>query len=129
MNNEGHQDFLYDAWRCGMNVAVDYSWFAADPWQAEQSDRLLRFFLAQGSRYGDRYKVTGENIGSDHSLGLVAMNAAACLAASIPEREAFVRELWNASLDRGRYRYYNDLLYMLAFLNLSGNFRAYAPQR
>jgi oligosaccharide reducing-end xylanase len=123
----GHQDFLYDAWRCGMNVAVDHSWFAADPWQAEQSDRLLRFFLAQGPRYGDRFKVTGEMIGADHSLGLVAMNAAACLAASIPERGAFVRELWNASLDSGRYRYYNDLLYMLAFLNLSGNFKAFAP--
>jgi oligosaccharide reducing-end xylanase len=128
MNNGGHQDFLYDAWRCGMNLAVDHSWFGADPWQVEQSDRLLGFFLGQGKNYGDRYKVSGEKIGSDHSLGLVAMNAAACLAASRPERAAFVEELWNASLDKGQWRYYNDMLYMLAFLNLSGNFKAYLPK-
>ena len=127
MNNGGHRDFLYDAWRCGMNLGLDSSWFAADPWQAAQADRLLRFFLGQGPRYGDRYKVTGEMIGGDHSLGLVAMNAAACLAADIPERKAFVEELWNASADKGQWRYYNDMLYMLALLDLSGNFRAYPP--
>lgn len=128
MNGGGHQDFLYDAWRVGMNLAVDYSWFRADPWQVEQSDRLLKFFLGQGAGYGDRYKVTGERIGNDHSLGLVAMNAATCLAASRPERKVFVLELWNAQLDKGQWRYYNDMLYMLAFLNLSGNFRAYLPK-
>jgi oligosaccharide reducing-end xylanase len=129
MGNGGHRDFLYDAWRCGMNLAVDYDWFAADPWQVGQADRLLRFFLGQGPRYGDRYRISGERIGDDHSLGLVAMNAAACLAADIPERKAYVEELWDSSLDKGQWRYYNDMLYVLAFLDLSGNFKAYLPKQ
>jgi oligosaccharide reducing-end xylanase len=128
IGNGGHKDFLYDAWRCGMNLGLDYAWFKADAWQVEESNRLLGFFLGQGESYGDRYKVTGEPIGSDRSLGLVATNAAACLAADRPERVAFVRELWGASLAKGQWRYYNDMLYLLAFMSVSGNFKAYAPK-
>ncbi|RPI94045.1 MAG: glycoside hydrolase, partial [Chloroflexi bacterium] len=33
----GHEDFRFDAFRTLSNVAVDYAWFAADPWQVDQS--------------------------------------------------------------------------------------------
>jgi oligosaccharide reducing-end xylanase len=129
MNNGQHQDFRYDAWRIGMNVAQDYLWFKADPWEVEQSDRLLAFFRSQGmSSYGDRYAVDGTPAGSDHSVGLVAMNAAACLAATGEGRKDFVQALWDAYVPMGQWRYYNGMLYMLGLLNASGAYKAYLPK-
>ncbi len=130
MWNGGHNNFRYDAWRIGMNVAIDYVWFGADKWEALQSDRLLNFFYKQGVyAYVDQYKITGEKLGNDGSLGLSAMNAVACMAASIKERTEFVQVLWESELPTGRWRYYNSMLYMLALLNVSGNFRIYSPDQ
>jgi hypothetical protein len=44
----GREDFRFDAWRTLANVGLDHAWFAADPWQVEQSNRVLRFLAAQG---------------------------------------------------------------------------------
>ena len=124
----GHADFRFDAWRVAMNVATDWTWFRKDPWQVTQSNRLLRFFASQGvAGYGNQYTLDGRKLGSDHSAGLVAMNAVAALAATDPVRGEFVRELWNAPVPRGLYRYYDGMLYMLALLHVSGNFRIYDP--
>jgi oligosaccharide reducing-end xylanase len=123
-----HKDFRFDAWRNAMNVAVDYAWFAADDWQVEQSDRLLNFFHNQGlSSYGNQYSLEGESLSSDHSPGLVAMNAVAGLAATTDQAPAFVEELWNTSIPSGKWRYYDGMLYLLALLHTSGNFKIYAP--
>jgi len=124
----GHDAFRFDAWRNVMNVAVDYAWFAADEWEIEQSDRLLDFFYGQGiSSYGNQYTLDGEPLCSDHSLGLVAMNAVAALAATTDKTSDFVQELWDASPPAGKWRYYDGMLYMLALLHASGNFRIYPP--
>jgi oligosaccharide reducing-end xylanase len=56
---------------------------------------------------------------------LVAMNATASLAADHPRRLDFVRALWEQPIPTGRYRYYDGMLYMLALLHCSGEFRAY----
>jgi oligosaccharide reducing-end xylanase len=126
----GHDAFRFDAWRNGMNVAVDYAWFAADEWEIEQSDRLLNFFYNQGiGSYANQFTLDGEPLSGDHSLGLVAMNAVAGLAATTDKTPDFVRELWDASPPAGKWRYYDGLLYMLALLHVSGNFRIYSPQR
>jgi oligosaccharide reducing-end xylanase len=111
-----------------MNVAVDYAWFAADEWEVEQCDRLLDFFYGQGiSSYGNQYTLDGEPLCNDHSLGLVAMNAVAALAATTDKTSDFVQELWDASPPAGKWRYYDGMLYMLALLHASGNFRIYPP--
>jgi oligosaccharide reducing-end xylanase len=124
----GHADFRFDAWRVAMNVATDWAWFQKDPWQIAQSNRLLRFFASQGiSVYGNQYSLDGRKLGENHSTGLVAMNAVAALAASDPVRAQFVRELWNIQRPAGHYRYYDGMLYMLALLHVSGNFRIYDP--
>lgn len=125
----GHDAFRFDAWRNGMNVAVDCAWFAADKWQIEQSDRLLNFFYNQGiGSYANQFTLDGEPLSSDHSLGLVAMNAVAGLAATTDKTPEFVKELWDASPPTGKWRYYDGMLYMLALLHVSGNFRIYSPQ-
>jgi oligosaccharide reducing-end xylanase len=124
----GHDAFRFDAWRNGMNVAVDYAWFAADAWEVEQSNRLLDFFYGQGiGSYANQYTLDGEPLSGDHSLGLVSMNAVAGLAATTDKTPEFVQELWDASPPTGTWRYYDGMLYMLGLLNTSGNFRIYSP--
>jgi oligosaccharide reducing-end xylanase len=124
----GHKNFQYDAWRVAMNIAVDYQWFARDEWAIEQSIRLLNFFQSQGiEKYGNLFTLDGKKLGADHSAGLVAMNAVACLPATNPIKKDFVAELWNSPIPSGRGRYYDGLLYLLALLQGSGNFRIYDP--
>ncbi len=121
-----HQDFRFDAWRTLSNVAVDYAWFAADPWQAEQSDRVLDFLSSQGmDSYPNQYSLDGKPLSSDHSTGLVAMAAVAALAADPEKGRPFVQALWDAKIPSGKWRYYDGMLYMLGLLHDSGNFRIY----
>lgn len=111
-----------------MNVAVDYIWFARDDWAVLQSNRLLSFFHAQGlGTYGNLYTLAGRKLGDDHSAGLVAMNAVAALAATHEIRKEFVAELWQTPIPRGPGRYYDGLLYLLAMLQVSGNFQIHDP--
>jgi oligosaccharide reducing-end xylanase len=122
----GNNDFRYDAWRVAMNVAIDFAWFAKDQWESMQSDRLLKFFSSQGvTMYGGLYTLDGKKLSDDHSAGLVAMNAVACLASTGEHRKEFVQEFWETPIPHGTYRYYDGLLYMLATLQVSGNFRVY----
>jgi oligosaccharide reducing-end xylanase len=124
----GHADFRFDAWRVAMNVAVDWVWFQKDPWEVMQSDRLLEFFHSQGiGTYGNQYTLDGRKLADDHSPGLVSMNAVAALASTNENRKDFVEELWNTPIPTGRYRYYDGMLYMLAMLQVGGNFRIYDP--
>lgn len=124
MQNYG--EFFYaDAWRCAMNVAVDYLWFAADDWQIEQSDRLLSFFHDLGiGQYNSRFTIDGQPVSPHHrSTGLIAMNATASLAASTDIKWDFIEEFWNTPIPSGEYRYYDGLLYLMALLHLSGDFQ------
>jgi oligosaccharide reducing-end xylanase len=124
----GHADFRFDAWRVAMNVAVDWLWFEKDDWEVTQSNRLLKFFRSQGlETYGNQYTLDGRKLGDDHSPGLVAMNAVAALASTNDDRKEFVEEFWNTPIPTGLYRYYDGMLYMLALLHVSGNFRIYDP--
>lgn len=119
-----HDNFQYDAWRVAMNIAVDYQWFAKDAWAIEQSNRLLDFFHSQGiDDYPNLYNLDGTPLSSERSPGLIAMNAVAALAATSPQRTEFVQRLWNLPVPSGPGRYYDGLLYLLAMLQVSGNFR------
>jgi oligosaccharide reducing-end xylanase len=121
--------FYADAWRCIMNVAVDYAWFAADPWQVEQVDRQLAFFYDLGiGRYNSRFSIDGTPVDPQHrATALVAMNAVGSLAASSDTRWDFIEEFWSTPIPTGQWRYYDGLLYTFALLHLSGNFRIYPP--
>jgi endo-1,4-beta-D-glucanase Y len=127
----GERDnFQYDAWRTAMNWSVDWSWWAKDIRERQLSDRLQAFFESKGlANYGNRYTLEGRQLGSSHSTGLVAMNAVASLAATHPRSQQFVEALWNLPLPTGRYRYYDGMLYLLAMLHCSGEFRIWPPQQ
>jgi len=122
----GKYNYEYDAWRVAMNIAIDYEWFARDEWEIDECNKILEFFHKQGlTDYGNIYSLDGKLVNKDHSAGIVAMNAAAALAATTDIRKEFVEALWNTPIPSGRYRYYDGMLYMLATLQLSGNFRIY----
>jgi oligosaccharide reducing-end xylanase len=123
-----HQAFRFDAWRTLSNVAVDYAWFAADPWQVEQPDRVLDFLASQGmNSYPNQYALEGEPLSSDHSTGLAAMAAVAALAAHPDKGRPFVQALWDTKIPSGQWRYYDGMLYILGLLHVSGSFRIYSP--
>jgi oligosaccharide reducing-end xylanase len=124
----GHEDFRYDAWRTLSNPALDYSWWAADPWAVLQSNRVLTFLASQGPDCPDRFKIDGTPVSKKvNTSGLVAMAATAGLAADPDIARPFVQRLWDLPMPTGRFRYYDGLLTMLALLEASGNFRIYAP--
>jgi oligosaccharide reducing-end xylanase len=122
----GHENFQFDAWRTIANIAIDYTWFAKDKWEVEECNKLLNFFHSKGVKtYGNNFTLDGKQISNDHSTGLVAMNAVACLASTNDNRKDFIEDLWNAEVPTGKYRYYDGMLYMLGLLQVSGNFKIY----
>lgn len=122
----GHEDFRFDAFRTLSNVAVDYAWWAADPWQIEQSNRVLSFLASQGmDSYPNQYALDGKPLSSERSTGLSSMAAVAALAADREIGEPFVQALWDTQIPTGHWRYYDGMLYVLAMLHVSGNFRIY----
>jgi oligosaccharide reducing-end xylanase len=124
-----HKDFRFDAWRTLSNVAVDYAWFGADPWQVQQSERVLAFLTSQGlDSYPNQYALDGKALSGEHSPGLVSMAAVAALAASPDTGRPFVQALWDTQIPSGKWRYYDGMLYMLGLLHVSGNFQIYIPK-
>ena len=112
-----------------MNWSMDWAWWAKDARQRELSDRLQAFFETQGiSSFGNGFTLEGKPLSSDHSAGIVAMNAVASLAATQPRARKFVEELWNTPIPTGPYRYYDGMLYLLGMLHCSGEFRIWPPR-
>ena len=124
----GHADFRYDAWRTLSNPALDWSWWRVDPWQVEQSNRVLTFLASHGDKVPDRFKIDGTPVSTNvNTPGLIAMAATAALAADRPIGEPWVRRLWDLPMPQGRSRYYDGLLTMIALLEVSGQFRIHGP--
>lgn len=119
----GKGDFRFDAWRTLSNVALDHAWWQADPWQVEQSNRVLRFLTKHDRGPFNAYTLDGEPLSDTPSAGLVAMAAAAGLAADPALARPFVQRLWDAPVPEGKWRYYHGLLHMLGLLQAGGRFQ------
>ncbi|HVU09071.1 MAG TPA: glycosyl hydrolase family 8 [Verrucomicrobiae bacterium] len=128
--NRAAAHFGYDAFRVAGNWSVDWSWWAKDSCERELSDKLQAFFESQGmTNYGDQFTLDGKQLETRHAQGLVAVNADASLAATDSVRaKKFVEALWNTPTPDGLERYYEGLLYMMALLHCSGEFKIWPPQ-
>lgn len=131
-NGDGdHADFLYDAWRCAMNMAIDFAWFRpADVDYTALINRQQSFFLSKGiTTYHSVYTLDGrdKNGNTDHSPGLVACNASGSLASDRSDTWQFVENFFDTDIPTGRYRYYDGCLYFLNWLNCAGRYRIYKP--
>lgn len=122
--------FGFDAFRVAGNWSVDWSWWAKDSREGELSDRLQAFFESKGmDTYGCQFTLDGRQLDERHAQGLVAVNADASLAATHSRRsKKFVEALWNTPTPDGIERYYEGLLYMMALLHCSGEFKIWPPQ-
>jgi oligosaccharide reducing-end xylanase len=127
--NKGAANFRFDAFRTAGNWSVDWSWWEKDPRARELSDKLQAFFESQGMEtYGCQFTLDGKPLDVRHAQGLVAENAEASLAATNPRAKLFVEALWRTPTPAGLERYYEGLLYMMALLQCSGEFRIWSPQ-
>lgn len=126
-----HADFLYDAWRCIMNMSVDYAWFRPDDVDYPTLiGRQLSFFKSKGVKtYHSVYTLDGQdkNGNTDHSPGLVGCNASGVAAVSMTDYKPFLDDFVSTAIPTGRYRYYDGCLYFLNWLNCSGRMRIYHP--
>ncbi len=123
-------NFRFDAFRVAGNWSVDWAWWSKDARERMLSDRLQAFFESKGmEQYGCQFTLDGRQLDDRHAQGLVAVNADASLAAEDSARaKKFVEALWNTPTPDGLERYYEGLLYMMALLHCSGEFRIWSPK-
>lgn len=129
-----HKDFRYDAWRCIMNMAVDFSWFRPEGVKYTDLVNRQHNFLATVNggvpNYYSVYTLDGQQIygKQDHSPGLVACNATGALASNQMVAWEFIDDFMATAIPTGQFRYYDGLLYYLNFLHVSGNFKIWKPK-
>lgn len=125
-NLENHHRFYSDSYRVAANIGLDYEWFRADAWECECADKIQKFFCETVQGEEDFvYEIDGTKVEEKvlHPVGLIATNAMASLAAKGPHSKTCVERFWNTPLRTGKRRYYDNCLYLFAFMALSGNFK------
>lgn len=125
----GRHDWYYsDAYRTIANIALDWSWFGADPWQQDIAATLQRFYCEDMKDHWDGvFTIDGTLLEEKalHPIAIIAVNAEASLASNGQYALDCVRKFWETPLRLGDRRYYDNFLYMFAMLALSGNYRIY----
>lgn len=135
--NDRHDWFYSDAYRTAANIGLDYEWYKKDVGQRIAAERLqyclgvthkenpFRIFEIDGTALDEK---------ALHPVAIVATTAQAALAVEGPlslesADEAkkvaaqWVERFWEEPMRTGDRRYYDNCLYMFAFLALSGNYR------
>jgi oligosaccharide reducing-end xylanase len=125
---DGHEQFKYDAWRVVMNMAADYVYFSGDPRMQAQVQKYHSFFqayLGANNVTESLFHVDGTSATGGSSTALTGTLAVGSLAtaSSDADRTRYVQNLWNVAQQSGTYRYYQEDLYLLSLLYVSGTFR------
>jgi len=130
-----HDWFFSDAYRTIANIAMESCWCGENPELADIAAKIQRFFIEDRNGVMDGiYEIDGTLVEehAKHNVGLLATNAEGSLAVfmntkadkkSLDYAERCVRLLWDTPMQTGKYRYYDNCLYMFAMLALSGNYR------
>ena len=132
-----HDWFFSDAYRTIANIAMDSCWSGENAELADLAAKIQRFFIEDRKGVDDGiFEIDGTLVEdhAKHNIGLLATNAEGSLAVlnnSKADEKAkeyarqYVLKLWNTPMQTGKYRYYDNCLYMFAMLALSGNYRIY----
>jgi len=121
-----HSHFYSDSYRTIANIALDYEWFGIDVGQVDAARRQQEFILEKEKEDAiGIYSVEGELIekGVLHPVGLLAATAQGSLATAGELQKTWVCKFWEMELREGGRRYYDNCLFLFAFLALSGNYR------
>lgn len=135
MNGERHDWFFSDAYRTHANIALDELWHGKNPWALEEITKVLTFFdeLPEDCKTGV-FLIDGTLVDkvARHPNGLEATLAQAAMTV-IDEGDPsshvyevaryYIEKLWNSEPRTGIRRYYDNFLYLFAFMALSGNYR------
>lgn len=129
-----HCDFYSDAYRTAANIGLDAEWFGMDNdiGQMGAPLRLMKFLRTELEAARCVYATDGTPLDRTvlHPLGLLATVAQGALSVppdspDIEIAQHWVFRLWNQPLRLGERRYYDNCLYVFAFLALSGRYRIY----
>lgn len=134
-----HDWFYSDAYRTAANIGLDYEWCGVDVGQRAAVERLQHTLGVVNRDNPYRvYEVDGTplDIPALHPVAILVTTAQASLAVEAPlsltssDRAKalaaeWVERFWNEPLRTGDRRYYDNCLYLFAFLALSGNYRMY----
>lgn len=136
--NVRHDWFYSDSYRTVANIGLASEWTGNDEKLAVIAGNVLKFYEETcGGDCSGVYEINGrpvENMTAKHMTGLIATNAEGALAIYnsgtsdeklLCDAEKSVRKLWDTPMRTGKYRYYDNCLYMFAMLALSGNYRIY----
>lgn len=124
--NGTHGNFEYDAWRNIMNMSLDISWFQKDTASLSPLINKQINFFKDKPDYAGIWPIDGSTPRlTDHNAGLVACNAVSALALEDAKVWPFVQELYEISMPEGKWRYYDGLLYMMSFMQVAGEFKAF----
>ncbi len=129
----GKHDWYYsDAYRTILNIALDHIWFCRDKWQEEEGARFVKFMCDQiGPGKWDKVLDWDGTVRSEdvlHPIAVIATNATAyaLISEQDPQYEnalSCLRRFWDTPLRTGKRRYYDNCLYLFAFMLLSGRYR------
>lgn len=121
---EGADTFDAESFRAQINIVLDRIWFAKDPWEVEEVDRLLAFFSSKGmSSYGAEFSLDGDTLNGQKDYGLVAANGASAIISMNVNRTAYVSDAWSLTTQTGPARYFSGLLNLTALLIMSGRYQ------
>ncbi|OOM78779.1 reducing end xylose-releasing exo-oligoxylanase [Clostridium puniceum] len=121
-----HERYYSDSYRVPANLGLSYEWFENSKWECECSDKIQTFFCEAVKGKADLvYEIDGTIIEEKalHPVAIIATNAMASLASKGKYRKKCVDLFWNTPLRTGERRYYDNCLYVFAFLALSGNYK------
>ena len=90
----------------------------------------IQNFLAETAKTGEYhiYEIDGTPVNSEalHPVAIPATVAQASLATDTETARDWVLRFWDLPMRTGKWRYYDNCLYVFAFLALSGNYRIWA---
>ena len=130
-----HFRFYSDAYRTPANIGLDALWFGEDRGQKGAPLRQMRFLRTplEAARCVFETDGTPTELTVLHPVGLLAATAQGALTVPYEEGAApgsgwdtarqWVEWFWNMPLRTGGRRYYDNCLYLFAFLALSGRYR------
>ena len=122
-----HDWFYSDSYRTVANIALDYLWNGIDEGQIKACANIQKALLEDmGAGSFHIYELDGRVAGPDalHPIGILATVAEAGIAAGENEiSNEWLKKFYETPLRKGVRRYYDNCLYLFAFLALSGNYR------
>lgn len=120
-----HDEFRYDAWRVVMNMALDYDWFSQDARMKTQVEKYHDFFaghLGAGNVSNALFALDGGEAAGGGSTALTATLAVGAFASEAANRRVYVENLWQVGQQSGLFRYYQQCVYLLGLLSVSGHY-------